>query len=44
MTLTTTITRSKPFYVAAGATDLAVKTLRDGPEPDPVGEDQVRAP
>ena len=27
----TTITRSKPFYVAAGATDLAVKTLRQAP-------------
>ena len=39
----TTITRSKPFYVAAGATDLAVKTMR-GPEPDPVGEGQGRAP
>jgi heparin binding hemagglutinin HbhA len=31
MTLTTTITRSKPFYVAAGATDLAVKTIRTAP-------------
>ena len=31
MSLTTTITRSKPFYVAAGATDLAVKTLRTAP-------------
>lgn len=27
----TTITRSKPFYVAAGAGDLAVKTVRDMP-------------
>ena len=27
----TTITRSKPFYVVAGATDLAVKTLRSVP-------------
>jgi hypothetical protein len=32
MSLTTTITRSKPFYVMAGATDVAVKTLRDAPE------------
>jgi heparin binding hemagglutinin HbhA len=31
MTLTTGITRSKPFYVVAGATDLAVKALRDAP-------------
>ena len=30
MTLTT-ITRSKPFYVAAGAADLAVKNLREAP-------------
>jgi hypothetical protein len=30
MSLTTSITRSKPFYVVAGATDVAVKTLRDG--------------
>ena len=35
MSLTTTITRSKPFYVAAGATDLAVKTLRSGPPSRP---------
>ena len=27
----TTITRSKPFYVAAGAGDLAVKTIREAP-------------
>ena len=27
----TTITRSKPFYVVAGATDVAVKTLREVP-------------
>lgn len=32
MSLTTTITRSKPFYVMAGATDVAVKTLREAPE------------
>ncbi len=31
MTLVQTITRSKPFYVAAGATDLAVKTAREVP-------------
>ncbi len=31
MSLTTTITRSKPFYVAAGAGDLAVKTVREVP-------------
>lgn len=31
MNLTTTITRSKPFYVAAGAGDLAVKTARELP-------------
>lgn len=28
----TTITRSKPFYVVAGAADAAVKTLREAPE------------
>jgi hypothetical protein len=27
----TTITRSKPFYVVAGAGDLAVKTVRQVP-------------
>ena len=27
----TTITRSKPFYVVAGATDVAVARLRDVP-------------
>ena len=32
MSLTTSITRSKPFYVVAGATDVAVKTLREGAE------------
>ena len=31
MSLTTTLTHSKPFYVAAGAGDLAVKTARDLP-------------
>lgn len=31
MSLTTTITRSKPFYVVAGAGDLAVKTARELP-------------
>jgi hypothetical protein len=31
MTLTTSITRSKPFYVAAGVTDVAVKTIREVP-------------
>lgn len=31
MSLTTTITRSKPFYVAAGVTDVAVQTLREVP-------------
>ena len=30
MSVTKTITTSKPFYVVAGAGDLAVKTLRDG--------------
>ena len=31
MSLTSTITHSKPFYVAAGAGDLVVKTARDLP-------------
>ena len=31
MSVTQTITRSKLFYVAAGATDLAVRTLREAP-------------
>lgn len=31
MSLTTQITRSKPFYVVAGAGDLAVKTIRELP-------------
>jgi len=31
MSLTSTITRSKPFYVVAGAGDLAVKTARELP-------------
>jgi hypothetical protein len=31
MSLTKTITRSKPFYVAAGVTDAAVATLREVP-------------
>jgi len=31
MSLTTTLTHSKPFYVVAGAGDLAVKTARDLP-------------
>lgn len=31
MSLTTTITHSKPFYVVAGAGDLAVKTMREVP-------------
>jgi heparin binding hemagglutinin HbhA len=31
MSLTTSITRSKPFYVAAGVTDAAVATLREVP-------------
>jgi heparin binding hemagglutinin HbhA len=30
MSVTKTITTSKPFYVVAGAGDLAVKTLREG--------------
>ena len=30
MSVTKTITTSKPFYVVAGAGDLAVKTFRDG--------------
>jgi hypothetical protein len=32
MSVTKTITTSKPFYVVAGAGDLAVKTLREGSE------------
>jgi heparin binding hemagglutinin HbhA len=32
MSVTKTITTSKPFYVVAGAGDLAVKTLREGTE------------
>jgi heparin binding hemagglutinin HbhA len=32
MSITKTITASKPFYVVAGAGDLAVKALRDGTE------------
>jgi heparin binding hemagglutinin HbhA len=32
MSVTKTITNSKPFYVVAGAGDLAVKTLREGTE------------
>jgi hypothetical protein len=32
MSLTSTITRSKPFYVVAGAGDLAVKKIREVPE------------
>lgn len=32
MTVTKTITTSKPFYVVAGAGDLAVKALREGTE------------
>ena len=30
MSVTKTITTSKPFYVVAGAGDLAVKALREG--------------